>query len=155
MTEPLHLPADIRLRLSFATLLALLLLLAAIAQSRLDALSADVDAQSHSRIDHLARTARIGAQAELAARKLAVRIDAGNPEGAPRAVAQDTDDSLIRLAQARNERAQSEAALSLAIARMRDARLHRDRYLLLALCATGLGLGALISAAPTRRVRVR
>jgi len=79
-------------------------------------------------------------------------IEADDIDGARRAMAEDTEDALTLLARARDSLSRGEQEIAREQAEALEARLRRDRQLVLALCLTALAAGSLFAAAVTRSI---
>ena len=79
-------------------------------------------------------------------------IEADDLDAARRTMAEQTDDALTLLAQARESLALSEQTITSERAKALDAQLQHDRNIVLALCLTALAAGSLFAAAVTRSI---
>jgi len=77
---------------------------------------------------------------------------AGDLAGARRYLVEDTDQTLNLLAEARDDLARAEQAITAGTARALDAQLRTDRRLVLALCLTALAVGTLFAVVVTRSI---
>lgn len=145
----------------------LALLISAPREQRLDAYG-EIDAAQRSldatmaelarRLPDIDRQSRFQAlEARLIEYRLAFRatvdfIEAGDLDGARRMLAEQTDDALTLMARARDDLMRGEQALTAERAAEFEARLTRDRRIVLALCLAALAAGVLFAVATTRRI---